>query len=368
MRRQAQGVAAVALAAVLLVAGAQPLEAAAQEGSGKGAEGALQRVPVSVVRAERRTMERWLAAVGTVESLLAPKVAAEASGRIVEIAVHEGAKVRRGQLLARIDDTDHLLARDLAKADIAGAQALLEAAERRVKRISALVARGNAPQAALDDALAQRDSLRARLAGARTRLQQALRAVAKTRITSPLEGRLARRFVSVGDLVAPGTPLFDISSDARIRVRLPFPEREMALIRRGQPVRLSSPAAPRRRIEARVEDISPRIDAASRAGAVLVTVDNTPGWLPGASVDGRIRVARHEGATVVPERAVVLRPQGTVVFIPGDDGRVRARRVHTGLRAAGMVEILEGLKAGERIVADGAGFLSDGAAVEVRKP
>ena len=367
MRAPGIALPAAALAAALM-AGAPLPPAAAQEARKAQSAAAVQRVPVSVVPAGRRVMERWLAAVGTVESLAAPRVAAEAPGRIVEIAAREGEAVRRGQLLARIDDTDQLLARDLAQAEIASLEALLEAARLRLRRVSALVEDNHAPRAALDEARAQRDSLRARLRGARTRLRQALRALKKTRVTSPLAGRLERRLVSVGDLVDIGTPLFRLSTGGRLRVRLPVPERELALVRRGQVVRLSSPAAPGGNIEARVVAILPRIDPASRSATVLVDITAAPGWRPGASVDGRILVARHKGATVVPERAVVLRPRGTVVFLPGDDGRAHARAVRTGLRAAGLVEILAGLKPGEKVIADGAGFLSDGAAVEVREP
>ena len=325
-----------------------------------------QRVPVTIARVEARVVEDWRASVGQLEAQADPLVSAEVAGRLKEVLAREGDVVKAGQVLARIDDADYLLARDAARADIERVRALLRAAGLRLKRVQRLVKRGTAPTSQLDDARARHDSLRAQLAAARVRLAQAERNLEKTRVISPVDGRVSRRMVSPGDLMAAGKPMFRLSAPGYVKVRLPFPERDLAVIRTGQPLELSTPAMPGKVVRATVQKISPDIDPASRAIHVLAVLRNEHGWRIGGSVDGRVLVARRDHALVAPEQAVVLRPGGHVVFTVDDGDIARMRKVRPGLKLDGLVEILDGLKEGERIAADGAGFLSDGVAVEVR--
>jgi len=270
------------------------------------------------------------------------------------------------QVLAHIDSGDYLLARELARADIARLQALLKASPLQVQRLRRLVARKSANQAALDEAEAQLGALLGQLQAARVRLQQAERNLARSRIVSPVNGRVDARHVSVGDYVTPGSLLFDLTDLTRLRARLPYPESLAGWLRPGLPVRLHTPAAPGQTVVAVVTDLRPRIDPGSRAVEILVDFANPGDWRPGASVTGSLQVARHPDAVTVPEAAVVARPAGKVVYVI-EDGRARQRVVRTGLVQDGRVEILEGLATGEIVAVDGAGFLSDGAAVEVTR-
>ncbi len=353
------------LLGTLLVAGGQGMVrgAVAADARQGAAAGSDRQVAVRVQTVKRRTVEDWRHAVGQLESFENPLISAEVAGKIIEVRVKEGEAVRAGDVLARIDDADYRLARDLAKADISRIQALLAAAQKRVRRVSTLVRKGSAPVSALDDASAQLQALQAQLRAARVRLQQAERSLGKTLISSPVDGRISARLVAQGDLAAPGKPLFRLSAPQRLKARLPFPERDLAFIRVGQPLELTTPARPGEVVKTTVASISPDIDPASRAAHVLAIIDNRQGWRPGSSVDGRVLVARRENVPVVPEKALVRRPAGTVVFIAGSDGRAHQRRVEPGLRFDGLVEIRRGLRGGERIVTDGAGFLDDGVAI-----
>jgi hypothetical protein len=100
---------------------------------------------------------------------------------------------------------------------------------------------------------------------------------------------------------------------------------------------------------------------------VIVRFDNVPGFLAGGTVDAKVVVARKDGAIVVPETSVVTRPAGKVVYVVAE-GRARARPVQTGAKQGGVVEITSGLSAGESVVLDGAGFLTDNATVTVVEP
>ncbi len=346
----------VAGLALVLVLTARP-EAAAGE----------HRVPVTVVHARAQLIERWEPAVGELEAVTSPTVAAEVGGRVVGVEAEVGDRIGAGELLARIDAEDYRLAKAAAEAEVQRLEALLKAQRLQVGRLRSLVRGRSASQSDLDDAQAQLDALRAQLLGARVKLQQAERDLARTRVASPVDGRIDERMVSVGDYVQVGAPLFAITRVERLRARLPYPESLAGRLRRGLPVRLQSPMEPERRVEARVTELRPRIQPGNRAIEVLVDVDNPGSWEPGASVTGQVRTLHREHAVVVPEQAVVRRPAGTVVYVV-QEGVAHQRIVQLGEWLPGWIEIRQGLRAGEPVVADGAGFLTDGAPVEVQEP
>jgi len=324
-----------------------------------------QSIPITVTTAVSQDLEVWESSVGQLEAKSSPIIAAEVGGRIIAVSADMGQEVIEGQVLAEIDPEDFRLARKLAEADIKRLQSLKRAQSLQVKRLSALVRKKSANQSALDEAEAQFGALQAQLIAARVRLQQAERNIARTRITSPVSGKVDERRISAGDYVKVGTPLFHITTLNRLRVRLPFPESMGELLRVGLPVRLSTPVVPGSQVAGEITDIRPEITRSNRAINVIIDLDNPGDWEPGASVSGAVQVELHKGAVIVPEASVVRRPAGTVVYVI-TDGKAVQRAVQTGLRRDGQVEILSGLEAGERVAVDGAGFLTDDVVVEIK--
>jgi RND family efflux transporter MFP subunit len=150
---------------------------------------------------------------------------------------------------------------------------------------------------------------------------------------------------------------------SRLRAHLLFRESAANRIRPGLKVRLESPAAPGKFVETRIDEIKPTVNAGNRALDAIVRFDSQDGgFRGGASVNARVVLSVKQDALMVPEQSVVLRPAGKVVYVV-KDGRVAQRVVETGLRQDGWQEVAKGLAAGELIATDGAGFLSDGAAV-----
>jgi len=322
-------------------------------------------IPVTVTVAESRDLEVWETSVGQLEAKVAPLIAAEVAGRLTAVNVDVGDRIEQGQLLAEIDAEDFRLARDMAQADADRLKALIHAQQLKVERYRALVKKKSANQSTLDDAEAQWGALRAELTSAQVRLQQARRDISKTMITSPIEGRVDETRVSEGDYVKIGSPLMRIGNLHWFKARLPYPETLLSKLRSDLPVRLTSPSAPDVTVETTVSEVRPSITFGSRAAQVIVNVENPGPWEPGATVTGMVRVDLHENAVLLPEVSVVRRPAGTVVYVINGDKAVQ-RVVTTGLRREGQVEILSGLSAGERVVADGAGFLTDGASITVK--
>lgn len=328
-------------------------------------EAAGKRTAVTATTAISRDIEVWESSVGQLETRIKPLIAAEVSGRLGSVNVEVGEQVKQGQLLAEIIAEDFYLAEARAKADIDRVEALLHAQHLKTDRYRSLVQKKLTDQSTLDDAEAQEAALRAELVSFRVRLQQAQRDIDKAKITSPVDGEVDELRVSRGDYVAVGSPLVRITNRQYLRARLTYPETFLPQLHRHLPVRLSSPSAPGVTVESSIRYVRPSVTHGSRAAQVIVEIENPGSWKPGATVTGAVRVALHEAVVMLPKVSVVLRPAGTIVYVL-NDGKAVQRVVRTGLQQDDFVEILSGVRAGEQVAADGAGFLTDGATVDVK--
>jgi RND family efflux transporter MFP subunit len=320
---------------------------------------------ITTAQAQSRSLEIHERTVGTMEGLIDPSIRAEVAGRVVQVLAHAGQSVRKGELLAVLDATDYGLQKREAQAEIGRLQALLANQDKVVERNQRLVQKNFISRNALDDASAQQDALRQQLEGARAQLAMIDRNNMRTRVLAPIDGKVEKQIVSPGDFVKVGDPLFQLIGTQRLRAHLPFPESVSAKLQPGQTVRLYTPTAPGKAYVTTIKEIKPLIDNGSRAADIIADVIDQNGWQPGASVDGVVVLGEHAQAVVVPEASVVLRPAGEVVYVV--QGKAALQRiVKTGLRQDGMVEIVEGLSAGETVAVDGAAFLTDKAPVSAQ--
>ncbi|MCK9530672.1 MAG: efflux RND transporter periplasmic adaptor subunit [Gammaproteobacteria bacterium] len=321
--------------------------------------------PISVAAVTRGTAITAEHVLGRVESATSPQLFAEVPGTVARVLVDVGAAVTPGQVLAELDKADLRLALDAARADVGRITALLANQQRTVGRYEQLHADKLISQDTLDEAQAELKSLTEQLAGVRAGLATAERAVAKARILAPVTGVVAARFVAAGDYVDTRTKLFEIANRARMRVHLPFPESLAPALRPGLTVNMRSPVAPEQVVTAKLDAVRPVVNDGSRAVEAIVQVDNPGSWTVGASVNAELILEQRENALLVPEVSVVRRPAGDVVYVLKGDS-VEQRKVTTGVRQNGMVEIRAGLAGDETVAVDGAGFLTDQARVQPR--
>jgi RND family efflux transporter MFP subunit len=337
---------------------------AKEAGKAKGAAGA-RTVLISATEVQPRTHEIYEDVVGSLENVMDPKIAAEVAGRVTRVLAFTGKKVKRGELLAEIDAQDFEIQSRGDRAEIGRLTTLLEQQERVVERQEKLVAQGFISKNAADDAIAQRNALRQQLSAARAKADATGRSLTKSRVVAPIDGEIESQAVAPGDYVKLGDPLFTLVGMSRMRAHLLFPESAGNRIRPGLTVRLESPAAPGKTVETRIEEIKPTVNAGNRALDAIVRFDaEDRAFRGGGSVNARVVIGVRRNALMVPEQSVVLRPAGKVVYVV-DNRRVKQRIVETGLRQDGLQEIVKGLQPGELIATDGAGFLSDGAAVNL---
>ena len=175
--------------------------------------------------------------------------------------------------------------------------------------------------------------------------------------------------VAKGDYVQEGDPLFQVAATDRLQARLYFPEVLARRIRVGLPVRLEIGCEDGERnacvVETKISHVRPMLDATNKALTALAELTSQKGLRPGSSLMAHVVLDRVEDAVLVPERALVRRPAGTVVYRLQGDHVVQVP-VQTGLRDGDWIQIRSGLEGGDRIALDGAGFLTDGAVVAVR--
>jgi membrane fusion protein (multidrug efflux system) len=306
---------------------------------------------ITVAQAQSRPMQVLEQSVGDVDSATAPKVGAEVAGRIIKVYVDIGDPVKKGQVLAEIDPTDY-------SADAKRLEAQAVTQHKLTERYRDLARKGFISPSSLESYAAQD-------VAAREQHTRAAKNLSRTRIVSPVNGRVDNRLVSVGDWIDLGKPVFQLSTSENLRIRLPFPETVAARIKVGQTVRLSTPTAPDAIVTGKIEQVRPMVGSTNRAFDAVVEVKNPGGWKPGASVNGAVVLEEHGQAVAVPEVSVVLRPAGKVVYVI-ENGKAAQRIVITGVRQDGLVEILSGVSAAETVAVDGAGFLTDKAAVTVQ--
>ena len=320
---------------------------------------------VTVTNIKKQAVEITEEAIGTLEGLIDPTVAAEVAGRVVKVHVSPGAQVKQGQLLATLDAADFTMQRNEAQAEVSRIRALLDNQAKIVARNQALVDKKFISQNVLDNDKAQQNVLQQQLEAAKARVGSINHNSSKTRVISPVNGTVETRLVSDGDYLKVGDPIMQVISKQKLRAHLPFPEHIGAKLKPGLKVRLTTPTSSNK-VETVIHELKPLIAEGSRTVDVIADVVNQSDWQPGATVNGTVVLGEESSALMIPEQSLVLRPAGEVVYVVRD-GMAYQAVVKTGYRKNGLIELLEGLQPDATIVVDGAGFLTDKTPVTISK-
>jgi membrane fusion protein (multidrug efflux system) len=313
-------------------------------------------VAVEVGKVEAVTLENDAHAVGTVRARQGVMVRPEVSGRIVKLGFSDGQRIRRGQLLVKLDDT-------LQQAQLEQAQAQASIARTNLQRSRELVAQNFVSQSAVDQNAAALEVAEAQVSLARAQL-------ARMAIVAPFDGVAGIRNVDIGDYVKDGANVVQVEDISSVWVDFRLPERFMASVKGGQAVDVSFDGMPGRRFTGRVEALDSLVDADGRSLLVRARLDNPGGELKsGMFARTRIVFGVRANALVVPEEALV--PMGgkqfVVKLVDGPNGPVSQRlEARIGARLPGKVEVLEGLAAGDSVVTAGQAGLMRGDGLPVR--
>lgn len=321
-------------------------------------------VNITAATAERRTVVDTEWAIGRIESRAAPPVAAEVAGRVVRLLVDEGQTAEAGQVLAELDSEQYRLGRNIDDAEVGRLKALVRNKQSELDRAQRLRTENLISEEQFLAIRTDLEALKEQLKGAEARAADSSRRLGEARIVAPFKAQVARRLVNVGEYVQVGTAMFNLLDIENLRVRLPFPEYLAPQLRPGLAVTLTSAAAGEGEVKAAITEVQPGVNPTNRSISVIVDFANPGPWRPGASVRADVVLQERPDALMVPQVAVVRRPAGDVVYVVSE-GKVREQLVERGERNGDLVEIVTGLEGGETVAVDGAGFLSNGAAVKV---
>lgn len=349
-------------AAALILAAATGLVACGH-GESRRAPESRPPVAVQVLPAALRDWSGGLEVTAGVQPLKRATPSTVLMGRVDEIVKKEGDTVRRGDVLARVESREVAARVAQAEAAVAAARAMEQNARLMKERMERLHARQAASQKNLDDAIAGYDAALANLRAAEEGVKAAEVYLAYSEVTAPFDGVVSERMVEVGDMAAPGRPLFVVESVSRVKIEAQVPESEAAGLSAGDRVDVVVLGQAR---EARLSAVLPSADPRSRTFTVRTMLDNKDGRLR-SGMFARLRLPG-PGRTLVavPETAVVRRGPLTGLFVVAEDNTARLRWVTVGRSHDGEIEVLTGLSAGERVVAQPPEELEDGRPVEVR--
>jgi membrane fusion protein (multidrug efflux system) len=320
-------------------------------GCGKSEQPARQEAPATVTTT-RVALQPWndtLQALGTAQARESVAITAKVSDVMTRVAFDSGERVRAGQLLADMNSRAQ-------RADVAAAEAQLRDAEQQLRRGGEL-----ADQQLL--ARGQFDTLRANRDAAAANLQAKRAAVADRTIAAPFAGVLGLRQVSPGALVTPGTVITTLDDDSLIKLDFTLPEAALAALAQGQAIDASSDAWPGVAFDGRIAQIDSRVDPQTRAVTVRAELPNRDGKLrPGMLLRVRVQLPPRQ-ALVLPELAVQQEGDHSSVFRVEAGDKVAQVPVTLGTRRDGKVEVVTGLRPGDRVVVEGTVKLRDGSRI-----
>lgn len=359
--------AAAAAAAMAVLAGCGGGKAGEAKADTPPATPEVVLAPSDVAPAATTELQGAVGLAGSLEPSRMVEVKAQVPGVVQGLTVDRGSAVGQGQLLARIEAAGIQSQAGGAAAQVAGAQAALAQAQRQLESARTLHDAGAMSEISYRAAETQVASARAQLAAARAGATGASEQAARTRVLSPLAGRVSDRRVQSGEAVAVGAVLLVVVDSRSLELKGQVPVELAAAVREGQPVEFTITSDPGRTFRGTVARVDPVADPGTRQVGVTLRLPNADGGLIGGLyASGRVLTGQTRSAVAVPAAAVRTAGSESFVWVV-KDGRAERRVVTLGERddARGLVAVANGLAAGEQVVAV-PGEIEEGARVVVR--
>ncbi|MGB2627601.1 MAG: efflux RND transporter periplasmic adaptor subunit [Candidatus Acidiferrum sp.] len=364
-----------ALQIVLIAAGALAA------GCGGGVENTPQKAEVvqglRVQKIQLQDVANEIEAPGSVIAQSTAQVAARAMGTVLLVAVREGDNVKRGQLLAQLDERELSAHRSAAQAAargasagvvqatkaVAGAQAQADVMKKTYDRYNYLREQKSVSPQEFDEVAAKQEAAQANLEQAKAALSQSEAGVAQAesearaaesvagyaRVLAPFDGRVIRRSVEPGSLVSPGMPLFVVEDTSRYQLEATLPAEALAGVQRNTVARVQLDALPAKSLTGKVAEIEAGADPTSHTVKARVDLPKESGVQSG--MFGRAYFVQGEKQTLLlPSDTLVSRGQLRGVYVVDSEGRIHWRIVTIGKSTGNQVEVLSGLNEGELVV------------------
>ncbi|MDZ7805599.1 MAG: efflux RND transporter periplasmic adaptor subunit [Gracilimonas sp.] len=313
-----------------------------------------QTVDVKVQTASTSMSASTQSFPGMVESDNQASLSTIVMGTVTEVLVEVGEKVNKGDVLIRIKDDQILAQKSQLEANMVQAKANLENTEKNYNRIKNLYAEESATSKELDDISTMYEIAKANMDALNARMNEVNEMLAYTTIRAPFDGVVARRFVSEGDMAAPGHPLVAVADPGAIKITANVSEQWIGKITEGSEVKVNIESAGIYDASATLIAVSEAGDPMSRQFAVEAKLNDdelSTHLKTGMFAQIGMNLGSDE-ALYVPKVALITRGQLTGIYTLTDDDKAVLRWVRLGQSSGDQVEVLSGLTAGERYIAE----------------
>lgn len=309
-------------------------------------------LPVEILVANTQSLGTNLDLPGTIMANETTNILPEISGRITELAIHEGSQVAKGALLVKLYDGD--LQAQLRKLEVQ-----LEIADKTEKRQGELLAIQGISQQDYDLSLLQVKNLKADI----DIIKEAIR---KTEIRAPFSGKLGLRNVSPGAIISPTTILTSISQTDQLKLQFNIPERYGSLVKGGSIVKFKIDGSSRE-FTAKVIATETQVDETTRSLAVRALIQQKdPKLIPGAFSYVTVSLDKDDKAIMVPNSAIVPSGREKHMYVY-NNGKAQLRVVETGVRDSSRIQIINGIKPGDSVITSAILYMRPGMDVSLSK-
>lgn len=305
---------------------------------------------VNAVKVAPQRLAEKIGATGTLRAEEGVELQAEINGKVIQVALREGARVKRGDLLVKLNDAD-------LRAQLTRAVFRRELAEIKERRLSKLLESQSVKQEDYDAAVSDLNVQRAEVELAEAQ-------IGKTEIRAPFDGIVGLRFVSEGAFVNATSRIATLQSLDRVKVDFSVPEKYSPRIKMGTTITFTV-AGLDKKFQGEIYASDPRVDPATRTVLLRAICPNNDGQLlPGTFANVEFTLSELADAILVPSMAVVPGVSEKYVFVV-QDGKAVRKNVQVGTRTETSVQILEGLAPGDLVITSGIQQLRGGLAVNV---
>ncbi len=324
-------------------------------------------IPVEVQTLRHTTLTETLSAVGTVEAWHDVTVSSESSGKVVAIYADEGDHRKKGEVIIGLDDEMNTLMVAQSEAQLLIAKAGYEKAKRDLKRSEELFGTKGISESQVEMVRLQAETAESSLKSAQVALDIARRQLRDTRIRSPIDGKVAERYVDIGEMVGPGTPVAVMVDIRHVKVKISVSEEDVSKLRVGQMVHLTVDAYPDEFFEGKISKVGLKADFRTRSFPVEIEVPQNPDekLKPGMIARIEVEIRNYKDLLLVPQDALIDRSGWKIGYVVINDKAVE-RSVVLGRQWETQVEVEGGLREDDQLVVTGQENLKDGVEVEVR--
>jgi RND family efflux transporter MFP subunit len=342
-----------------------------QQKSEEGAQEGLVAAPVKVFKVQRQMISEKLFYTGVIEAWKKINITPDIGGKIAIIHVEEGDLVQKGQLLAEMDTRAIRLQLEQAEAALAVAEANQNDAQKNMERMERLRKEDAASEQQYDQIKLAYEAAEAQLKQAKAAVNLARYNLDVSLMKAPFGGVIASKNAEVGDVINPMMGGFSATSGvltlmdfSRVKIKIDVSHQDIVRIKKGQAAQLRVTALPGRIFQGLVSIVNITANPLTKKFKVEAIIDN-PGFVlrPNTFGEVSLEVSTHENALVIPQKAVL---ENKYVFRIKDSNRVERVDLTLGIQNSNRIEVVSGLKEGDRIVVEGNFGLEDNSVIEIR--